>query len=128
MIEFKRLNIIDFQAGKEDNTDAEIERIKAEIETEQKSKETIGETTDRKLTNKIFFFYLFILRMDKRRAGEDSEDDGEERDRDGVGEPRDRRLGRQAEVRGAEAAQHPADGAEAVAGARAGGDQAQDPE
>lgn len=47
MIEFKRLNIIDFQAGKEDNTDAEIERIKAEIETEQKSKETIGETTDR---------------------------------------------------------------------------------
>ena len=75
------------------------------------------------------YIYLFILlRMDKRGAGEDSEDDGKERDRDGVREPRDRRLGRQAEVRGAEAAQHPADGAEAVAGARAGGDQAQDPE
>ena len=66
--------------------------------------------------------------MDKCGVGEDSEDDGEERDSDGVGEPRDGRLGRQAEVRGPEAAQHPADGAEAVVGARAGGDQAQDPE
>ena len=47
VIYIKQKNLYIFiQAGKEDNTDAEIERIKAEIETEQKSKETIGETTD----------------------------------------------------------------------------------
>ena len=72
--------------------------------------------------------------MDKRGVREDGADDGEERARDGGGEPRDGRLGREAEVRGddddfndddndamimmmigPEAAQHPADGAEALA-------------
>ena len=75
-----------------------------------------------------YSFQEIILRMDKCGVREDGQDDGKECARDGGGEPRDRRLGRQAEVRGAEAAQHPADGAEEVAGARAGGDQAQDPE
>ena len=46
VIYIKKILYIFIQAGKEDNTDAEIERIKAEIETEQKSKETIGEKTD----------------------------------------------------------------------------------
>ena len=38
--------------------------------------------------------------MDKRGVREDGADDGEERARDGGGEPRDGRLGREAEVRG----------------------------
>ena len=48
-----------------------------------------------------------VYRMDEHGAGEDSADDGAERDGHGGGQPRDRRLGRQAEVRGPEAAQHP---------------------
>ena len=66
--------------------------------------------------------------MDKHGVGEDGQNDGEECGGHGGRQPRNGRLRRQAEVRGAEAAEHPADGAEEVVGARAGGDQAEDPE
>ena len=58
--------------------------------------------------------------MDQHGAGKDGQDDGEERGGHGGRQPRDGRLRREAEVRGPEAAEHPADGAEEVAGARVG--------
>ena len=57
-----------------DDTDAEIERIKAEIETEQKSKETIG----KKLSHLWPGVKILKCRMDQHGVGEDGPNDGEE--------------------------------------------------
>ena len=66
------------QGGNEGaDTDAEIERIKSEIELEQKNKQTLGGWTMIMFLIKI---KIMCPRMDKHGAGEECEDDGEKRD------------------------------------------------
>ena len=66
------------QGGNEGaDTDAEIERIKSEIELEQKNKQTLGGWVMIMFLIKI---KIMCPRMDKHGAGEECEDDGEKRD------------------------------------------------
>jgi hypothetical protein len=60
------------------DTDAEIERIKSEIEIEQKSKQTLGRAPPSPCT---------LCRVDQHGAGAECPDDGEECDGDGGGQP-----------------------------------------